>query len=58
MGVIFPKKELLTIKCQKANANEKIVNLVYYIFKPVGHDYSLEPTSIFFDYFTITSNSN
>ena len=47
MGVIFPKKKLVTIKCQKAKVNEKIVNLVYYIFELVGHDYNLEPINIF-----------
>ena len=44
--VIFPKK-IVTIKCQKAKANEKIVILVYYIFEPVGQDYNLEPADIF-----------
>ena len=48
MGIIFLKKKIVTIKCQKAKANEKIVNLVYYIFEQVGEDYNLELTDIFF----------
>ena len=42
----FPLKKLVTIKCQKAKEKEKIVNLVCYIFEPVGHEYNLEPTDI------------